>query len=96
MNITAEDIIALLPIVADRGWRVYEDGAIRSARIACPLCELAYEADSSFWGFYAVRPAAEALSIPIWHAKTVADAADHPRHPLRPLMLAALGIKERA
>lgn len=42
-DITADDIIDLLPIVADRGWRILGNGYIRDMDDRCPVCALAHE-----------------------------------------------------
>lgn len=42
-RITAQAIIDLLPIVADRGWFITHGGAIRDYDGRCPACALVFE-----------------------------------------------------
>lgn len=44
--VTAQQIIDLLPIVAERDWRL-RDGAIRDSDNFCPVCALVQEIDPS-------------------------------------------------
>lgn len=43
MKRTAKTWFDLLPIVADRGWKVNQDGEIRDKKGYCPICALANE-----------------------------------------------------
>lgn len=43
MTLTTKAILDLLPIVADRGWRIRNDGAVRDRDDRCPVCALVHE-----------------------------------------------------
>jgi hypothetical protein len=84
----------LLPIVADRGW--YEDnGYIRDREGRCPLCSLADEVAGNSLGYQGAYHVAlhEAGFPPAAEAISIANAADRRTHPLRPALMAALGMK---
>lgn len=92
---TAQDYLDLLPIVADRGWRVDEGGYIRDRDGRCPLCSLANEVDAK------VKKRAAHISalISIGVSRTYGDrvimfAADEPDSPLRPALMRALGMTQ--
>ena len=42
-NVTAQDILDLMPIIADRNWTTRSAGQIRNELGRCPLVELAEE-----------------------------------------------------
>jgi hypothetical protein len=84
----------LLPIVADRGWRV-DKGYIRDRLGRCPLCALADEVHGDGLGYMGAYHAAlqSAGFQPAVQADSIANAADRRWHPLRPALMAALGMK---
>jgi hypothetical protein len=87
--------LELLPIVADRRWRVKADGLIRDRDGRCPICALAHEMDSRLPWFQMYHSALKGIGLPKddMDADRVACAADEPKHPLRPALMAALGMK---
>ncbi len=98
-TITAQDIIDLLPIVADQGWWVGDwiDGcAIRNRDGACPLCALGKELSGEFWYRSELDPRQYSDIIPGKPVRAVMSAADDADAPLRPALLAALGLAEPA
>lgn len=93
MKITAQDLLDLMPIVKDRGWRVDGLGWIRDAQDRCPICALAYEISNgrtNYLTFY--KAAARHGWGAIGGAKRIANAADNPKNPLRPALMQALGM----
>jgi hypothetical protein len=86
----------LLPIVADRGWRVHtEDGHIRDRQGRCPLCALAHEVAGvdSREAYFAALLAAGLPAEELADTHRVAHAADQPASRMRPALMAALGMK---
>jgi hypothetical protein len=87
--------IELLPIVADRGWRILGDGSIRDRDGRCPLCSLANEINrainlrSNYWE--ALGRVGLAATI---ETDKIAAAADYPNHDFRPTLMAVLGMTE--
>jgi hypothetical protein len=92
----AQDIIDLLPIVADRGWRVRSGVVIRDREGRCPICALAHELSHGKSNWYTF--AHEAMGgIGLSHealdaTATVMNAADSPQGGYRPALLRALGL----
>jgi hypothetical protein len=101
MDITVEDIIDLLPIVADRGWKVREDlwGVIRDRDGRCPICALVHELSGGEIDYKgaagkAMRLYVESDITPLGgEVMAVMAGADHKDHPLRPAIAEALGLK---
>lgn len=92
----AQDWLDLMPLVADRGWRVKPDGYIRDREDRCPVCALAYVASDGAIDSYkrAWNAAFELLERPcVASVDAVVHAADGPNDPLRPALMAALGMK---
>ncbi len=89
---TVEDILDWLPIVQGQGWLVDMFSQVRNAHFECPLCALSTE-----WGENP-HGATARVSRAGWdqynHAvRAVMAAADSPIHPLRPALLADLGVE---
>lgn len=91
-EITAQDILDLLPIVADRGWQIDSTGFIRDTSWSCPICALLNEthgrgekvAAGNAWEGVGFRDDAG--------MKSIVGAADNEDHPLRPDLMRALGM----
>ena len=89
------DVLSLLCLVADRGWRVSSIGLIRDFDCRCPICALVNEIDPSIWSMEAAHHACDMLGIDggaNWVGVLMA-AADEPHHPLRPRLMKALGME---
>ena len=94
MTITAQDILDLLPIVANRGWRLY-GSAIRDKDGFCPICALLNETHGTRWEILPgsawqdaeLPEASQAISI-------IANAADWPSHTMRSALMVALDIPQ--
>jgi hypothetical protein len=91
--ITAQDILDLLPIVADRGWKVGCNNTIRDRNERCPICSLLNETH---------RFPFKVMGITAWDSAGLPDvsaaiqimiAANNSGHPLRPALMRALGMK---
>jgi hypothetical protein len=89
--------LELLPIVADRGWRITREGLIRAERDRleqCPICALSQEIEPASPWMNSFGLALKDIGLPAdKDALAVANAADWPSHPLRPALMAALGMK---
>lgn len=97
MNVTAEEIISLLPLVADRGFRVNADGEVRDRQKRCPICALAFVlvgCDLRSMAWTAMERMIGSLSTASRDAvDDVASAADHRGNgKLRNELLLALGL----
>lgn len=93
--ITAQDILDLLPIVADRGWRERRDGFIRDKDGRCPVCALVHEVthgkvDFTFMAELSYKSAFGYAGLAAQFE--IANAADYVTHPSRPVLMAALGM----
>lgn len=96
-RVTAKDWLDLMPLVADKGWAV-AGGRLRDGDGRCPICALLYETHgtgSSELYWLAVREAfgERARGELEYAADDIARAADMPSDPLRPALLAALGLE---
>jgi hypothetical protein len=87
--------LELLPIVADRGWRVIDDGDIRDKDFRCPLCALVHELSGGTVDHYQmVCMALAAVGAPVdSDSDDIIDAADYDGSPLRDDLMVALGMK---
>lgn len=93
----AREILDLLPRVADQGWTVAHDGAIRNADGACPLCALGKKlsGEKEYRSFLAPSTYKDVLPVREHLRARLALAADNDYvwAPLyRPAMLRALGL----
>jgi hypothetical protein len=92
----AQDIIDLLPIVADRGWHVKAGVAIRDREGRCPICALAHELSHGQSNWYTF--AHEAMgAIGLGHeaqdaTAIVMNAADSQQGGYRLALLRALNL----
>lgn len=87
----------LLPIVSDRRW-VVKNGyklrsCIRDQDNACPVCALINELSDTHNWCSAAHAAAQSFFEESNGVGAIMEAADYPDHPLRPHLLAALGLK---
>lgn len=87
--------LELLPIVADREWRIWQDGFIRDKDGCCPLCALVNEIDpTSERRFAGYAAALRDIGLRRSDASiSIAYAADSKSSPLRLALMAALGMK---
>jgi hypothetical protein len=95
MSITIDDVIDLLPIIADRQFAVEEDGAIRDERNRCPLCALANEIDPvvDYCGFASAALRQADVDMPMDERRRFMRAADVALDDeLRARMKQALGV----
>lgn len=99
MKITAQDIIDLLPIVADRGWSVRSSGrmrgTIRDRDDRCPVCALVNEIDPRVDYHLSYSVALRAIDIDAvdFDVANVVSSADFPGTKLRPTLIKTLEIK---
>ena len=104
---TVDDVIALLPIIARRGWVVTIYGMIRARAVRgvtanparypfhdCPLCGLAAELDPASPWTLTWTGAAERLGIQENAARQIAHGSDDPSHPLFARIAAALNAQQ--
>lgn len=98
--VTAEQILDLLPLVADRGWAEDLAAGIRMIRDLsgrCPLCALFHEIDPNVDRHFAYMVAADELLGPSWNSESalsdIANAADHAGHRLRNNLRQALEMQ---
>jgi hypothetical protein len=97
--ITAQEIIDLLPIVDDRGWKVKFGVGIRDRDGRCPVCALVHELsggeiDITVYARAAmVRYLETDSALLVWAVQDMMAGADHKDHPLRPAIAEALGLK---
>lgn len=96
----AQDLIDLMPIVADRGWSVgvdlgSGDPAIRDRDGRCPLCALAHEISGGKIDLYGTANLAMGrLGVRDYCAiSSVMNAADYTRGHFRLALKAALGMR---
>jgi len=91
------DYLAILPIVAGRGWAIRKErlwhGSIRDAAGRCPLCALANEIDPSIEEKHDFLYALGRCGLSGEDSRDIADAADYRGHPLRPTLMSALGMR---
>ena len=94
-NITPDTLIDLMPIVANRGWRVVNStGWIRDSDDRCPICALANEIDANVYWSLAAHAAMTLLCAEVFDAtESVANAADRHNHALRGKLMQALGMQ---
>lgn len=99
MSVTAEQILDILPIVANQGWRIRVDGgAVRNRKGVCPVCALVNELTGETFWRAAAHSAWCSLTGADWSsdndgaAMLIAQAADDPASPLRPALMQALGM----
>jgi hypothetical protein len=95
--ITAEDIIALLPIVADRDWRIGIGGAIRclaGLTCHCPITALVEELTGEVFSVYETHQAISVLGLRNTSSarNAVEEAADSRDAARRTEILVALGL----
>lgn len=93
MPVTVQDFLDLMPLVADRGWRVDHNGEIRDRDGRCPICALGNEIlgtdqrNGTLSGFPGrTQGESDAIGYVIF-------AADYPEDNLRPALMRALGMK---
>lgn len=96
--ITAEDLLDLMPIVADRGWALSRSGRIRDADDRCPLCSFANAIEPRVFQRADVHSAMNDAGVTgieplaIWQIMMAAD--NNPAGArLRPRLMQALGMK---
>jgi len=92
MELTAQEIIGLLPIVADREWG--QRDALRDPDGRCPICALVHEITNgeSDWKLFAEEAMAEIGLYGREAIESVMKGADYRWHPMRPVVLRALGL----
>ena len=91
--ITAQDLLDLMPIVADRGWLLAVTEVIRDADGRCPVCALANEIDPLIENKIFGHEAFGRLDIDEPDAiSRIMTAADLPSNALRPQLMQALGM----
>jgi len=97
MRGSIKDYLALLFIVSGREWTAREEhgysAVIRDAEGRCPLCSLAHEIDPSVDEKYDYPYALSECGLSGDDIGDIADAADYKDHPLRPALMAALGMR---
>ena len=96
--ITAQDLIDLMPIVADVGWKKLNAGQIRDEFGRCPLCALANAIDKRISYSQAATMAFVRLGLKDWESSiavnSIIGAADNADDPLRQRLMRALGMKK--
>jgi hypothetical protein len=98
MKIEVQDILDLLPIVADRGWVITDRpfNTIRDRDGRCPICAFLNETHGLNYR-WEMKLAWGESNLPRTAAiKRIAYAADYPDDPLRPALMQALGMTPEA
>jgi hypothetical protein len=97
---TADDIIDLLPIVANRGWRVSFSGAIRDRDGRCPVCALVHEVSggaldekTKAWNALQRLGFRSYTAYNFGSVHSITLASDIPFGPLRDRLEQALGMR---
>lgn len=98
-KLTVENILGLLPIVADRGWQLDVTGRVRDKNGACPLCALVNEIKGEerwtiTYGLAMLDLGIYAYDESRMAANAIALAADNKKQEHRQELLQALGLSE--
>ena len=88
----SQDVIDLLPIVADRGWMVTRLGWMRDKDNRCPLCAFTNEVAGTQWHGAAQLAWREAFGTEPKFLLPMIMAADGENGELRRAMKQALGL----
>ena len=94
-NITPDTLIDLMPIIANRGWRVDRDIFIRDRQGFCPICAIVEEItqEDATWRLAAHAAMGSIDADDYDSVESVANAADRPNHWLRERLMLALGVQ---
>ena len=93
----AQDWLDLLPIVADREWRIDAEGLIRDRDGRCPLCALVHEVSGGAVSEYiSWLPVMEEVfgCVDTFETARIACAADDAEALLRADLERALGVRQ--
>lgn len=99
MKITAQDLLDLMPIVKDRGWRITNSGDIRDKNYSCPVCALANEicgyecyGTDAWAAIYEIVGNRAKQEDAQTATREIMEAADLEEYQLRPALMQALGM----
>lgn len=99
-GVTVEEVLDLLPIVANRGWRVTGIGFIRDRDDRCPICALAHEVTGGEVDLRQMARLAQLQMFPGEQSQPLSYAfdriimaADVRSAPWRTLLMQALGMR---
>lgn len=92
-TITIDEIVALLPIVKNRGWRTGTNGEIRDREGRCPICALVREIDPASDFKLLAATSLETIGLHLSERTQFLYEADNATgHELRDEIKRALGI----
>ena len=92
-EITVDDVLDVMPILARQGWRIKRGGHIRNRNGRCPLCALAHKVGPSFARRLNALDAARTLGLKDLAMLAIVAASDGMQSAVRDRLVQTLGAR---